>query len=246
MAVPVRAELAGRLAEIAARVARASAQRIDRPRQRLRDLGRALGRPSALTEAARQRLDIWSCRLDPALRGLVRMRRQQLQARPIPAAILRGFASRKRDGLDRQAQNLRVAVERRAERRAQRVQYLGERLDVSLARIAGVTHRAIESQGKRLAELDRRLAIAPRRAIAQRREALLHLDRTRQTLGYTETLKRGFAVVHGPDGLIASAEDAAQTPQFEIQFADGRMQAQPRSATRKTKPANKPLQKSLF
>ncbi|MCQ0970775.1 exodeoxyribonuclease VII large subunit [Paracoccus sp. TK19116] len=246
IAVPVRAELAARLAECGARMGRAGADRIRRPRQRLRDLARAMGRPGALTEGARQRLDLWSGRLDPALRGLVRMRRQQLQARPIPAATLRGFTARKRHAMEGQGARLATIAERQIERRSTRVEHLGERLDGSLRRVVAATSRAVTVQGARLRELDARLPAALRRIITIRREALLRLDRTRQTLGYTETLKRGFAVVHGPGGLIATAAEAERMPEFEIEFADGRLPAMPRRATKRSKPASKPQQKSLF
>lgn len=247
MAVPVRADLAARLAEAGARMTRASTLRIERPRQRLRDLARALGRPAALTETARQRLDLWGARLEPALRSLVRHRRQQLAARPMPFATLRQFTAAKRHLLERTTARLELAGGRRLERRRDRLGVLQERLDASLARILGTTRRAIATQSERLQLLDARLAKAARRAIAIRRESLLRLDRTRQTLGYRETLKRGFAVVHGPDGLITSADTARQTPRFEIEFADGRIPARPDAAP--GKPGRKPEppgQKSLF
>ena len=123
---------------------------------------------------------------------------------------------------------------------------MGERLDASLARITAVTRRAIATQTERLSDLSRRLVAAPKRAISQRQEALTRLDRMRQTLGYTETLRRGFAVVHGPEGLITSATTAAQTPRFEIEFADGRMSARPDTPPKKAASKPKPEQKSLF
>ncbi|AUH34887.1 exodeoxyribonuclease VII large subunit [Paracoccus tegillarcae] len=246
IAVPVRAELAARLAESGVRMTRASTLRIDRPRQRLHDLGRALGRPSALTEPARQRLDLWATRLEPALRGLVRSRRQQLQSRPMPAATLRAFTAARRHDLDRLAVRLDNAATRQRDRRQDRVQQMKERLDASLARVTAVTRRAIVTQTERLSDLGRRLDAAPARAVAVRRDALSRLDRTRQTLGYTETLRRGFAVVHGPNGLITSAEAATQTARFEVEFGDGRMAARPDVPPRKGTAKPKPEQKSLF
>lgn len=246
MAVPVRADLAVRLAEAGARMSRAGAQRIDRQRQRLRDLTRILGRPAVLTEPARQRLDLWGARLEPALRGFVRARRQHLLSRPMPAATLRAFTAGKRHGLERMVVRLDSAAARRLERRRDRLQQMGERLDASLARVTATTRRAIVTQGEKLVDLTRRLDAARSRAIASRREALIRLDRTRLTLGYEETLKRGFAVVHGPDGLITSAGIAARTAQFEIQFADGRVPARPEQPPKKPKSAPKPQQKSLF
>lgn len=247
IAVPVRADLAARLAEAGARMTRASALRIDRPRQRLRDLSRALGRPGALTEGARQRLDLWATRLEPALRGLVRMRRQQLAARPIPAATLRQFAQGKRHGLERIASRLEVARDRRRERRRDRLGQLGERLDASLRRVTVTTRRAIETQTARLDDLGARLDKAALRGLDSRREALSRLDRMRQTLGYKETLKRGFAVVHGAGGVVTSAAEAAKLARFEVEFHDGRVSAKPETppAKAKRKPGG-PAQKSLF
>lgn len=247
IAVPVRADLAARLAESNVRMMRAAALRIDRPRQRLRDLGRAMGRPATLTEGARQRLDLWGGRLEPALRGLVRARRHQLGARPMPVAILRQFTDRKRHALERLEGRLDIARDRRIERRRDRLTVLQERLDASLARMVATTRRAIDQQGARLKDLGQRLDLAARRGIAVRRDTMLRLDRMRQTLGYRETLKRGFAVVHGPDGLITTATAARAAPRFEIEFADDRIAARPEDAPRKSaKKPEPPEQKNLF
>ncbi|MBK4217765.1 exodeoxyribonuclease VII large subunit [Paracoccus caeni] len=247
IAVPVRADLAARLVEANARMMRAASLRIDRPRQRLRDLGRAMGRPSALTEGARQRLDLWGGRLEPALRGLVRARRHQLGAVAVPVALLRQFTDRKRHALERLEARLDVARDRRIERRRDRLQVLQERLDASLARMVATTRRAIDVQGSRLKDLGQRLDLAAKRGVMMRREAMMRLDRMRLTLGYTETLKRGFAVVHGPEGLITSASAARATPRFEIEFADGRAAARPEDAPRKAaKKSEPPEQKNLF
>ncbi|MGR3655032.1 exodeoxyribonuclease VII large subunit [Paracoccus sp. (in: a-proteobacteria)] len=247
IAVPVLAELAARLAEAQARLTRCAQGHIERPRQRLRDLGRAMGRPAALTEPARQRLDLWAARLDPALRGLVRARRHQLQSRPIPAATLRQFTAAKRHGLDRLGVRLDVARERRLERRRDRIAALAERLTASLGRTIATTRRSVADQTERLGKLSARLDTTMARMTATRWAALETLDRTRQTLGYTQTLKRGFAVVHGPEGLITSAENARQCGRFEVEFADGRVpvrpDATPQKASRKRQP---PQQKTLF
>lgn len=248
MAVPVRADLAARLAESGARISRASHQRHQRLRQRLADLSRGLGRPGALTEPARQRLDMWGARLEPALTGLLRHRRQQLAARPMPAASLRQFAAAKRHVLERAGSGLDLARARRLDRPRDRLAVLQERLDASLARILGTTRRAIATQSERLQGLQLRLGAAASRMVEQRREALLRLDRTRRTLGYHETLKRGFAVVHGPEALITTARAARLSPRFEVEFADGRVAARPETGSRPG-PGRKPEppeQKTLF
>ena len=89
MAVPVRAELAARLNEIGARMIRACDRQIQRQRQRLSDLARALGRPQALTDPARQRFDLTAGRLEPALNSFVRSRRDRLNALPLSLSALR-------------------------------------------------------------------------------------------------------------------------------------------------------------
>lgn len=252
MAVPVRADLTARLNDAAGRMTRASARTVERPRQRLRDLARAMGRPSALTESPRQQLDLWGVRLEPALRGLVRARRQLLNSRPIPAATLRQFTSAKRHGLERIAARFEVSHERRSERRRDRLAQLAERLESSLRRVVAVTQRAIDFQGERLTGLSKRLETGKSRVISGRREALIKLDRMRLNLGYEQTLKRGFAIVHGADGVVTSVLEAGKLTRFEIEFADGKLSAGPGCASpgpeRKTgrKKKGGPAQGSLF
>lgn len=247
MAVPVLADLAARLAEAQARLTRCSQQHIDRPRQRLRDLSRALGRPAALTESARQRMDLWAGRLNPALHGLVRTRRHHLAARPMPVALLRRFTEGKRHGLQRLDLRLDAGAARRMERRRDRMTAMAERLDASLARVIAMTRRAIVQQDQRLVDLGRRLDRAAQTAIRVRTESLHRVDRMRQSLGYTETLRRGFVVVHGPDGVLTSAQMTRQVPRVELKFADGRVSARPEGTPSKSARKPKGLeQKSLF
>jgi exodeoxyribonuclease VII large subunit len=71
------------------------------------------------------------------------------------------------------------------------------------------------------------------------------LDRTRQTLGYAETLRRGYAVVWG-DGAVVTSKDQADAAQvLELEFHDGRIT--PKSNPKKPKTSDpKPSQGSLF
>lgn len=247
IAVPVRADLAGRLDEARARMTRASSLRIERPRQRLQDLSRAMGRPAGLTEAPRQRLDIWAGRLEPALRGLVRARRQLLASKPVPVATLRQFTGAKRHGLERLAARFDTSLERRMERRRDRLAQLQDRLKNSLNRAVIVTQRAIVTQSERLSGLDARLRKTGTRLVPQRREELARLDRMRLTLGYDQTLKRGFAVVRSGGDVLTTAADARNYSSYEIEFADGKVAARsdnPAATPRKKNPP--PEQGSLF
>jgi exodeoxyribonuclease VII large subunit len=58
------------------------------------------------------------------------------------------------------------------------------------------------------------------RRLSDRLEAL---DRTRVTLGYAETLKRGYAVVRGDGAVVTSKAGAEQAAVLEIEFRDGRL-----------------------
>lgn len=250
LAVPVRAELMARMADHDSRMLRASQTRIQTPRQRLRDLARALGRPQALTDGARQRLDLGGARLEPALRGLVRARRDALAARALSPALLRQQTAAARRRLEDTARlgallqrhmadaRQRLALADRlgpaAIRRETEAQRLlaerGRRLEAALARVRMTGARQAAEGQARLAALEQRLQIAPRRRLAAAAERVDRLDRLRQTLGYRETLKRGFAVVHGPDGLVTTAAAARAAPHLEIQFADDRVGVTPDGA----------------
>ncbi|MDS9468337.1 exodeoxyribonuclease VII large subunit [Paracoccus sp. MBLB3053] len=249
IAVPVRAELAARLNESAARMIRASQSQHQRQRQRLTDLARALGRPQALTAPARQRFDLIGERLEPALRGFVRMRRERLNALPLSLSSLRGNMRNRRERLDEQSRRLPLVLVRDVARRRDRFEELGARLVRARTRMLADAARNTQRDRVAVAVLARRLDAARARILAPRRDLLERIDRLRQTLGYTETLRRGFAVVHASGGLVTTAQEAQQTPRFEIEFADGRIGARPegppsRSSTRKDSPSGG--QKSLF
>lgn len=248
MAVPVRAELAARLSDMGTRMIRASTAGQARQRQRLTDLARALGRPQALTDPARQRFDLFAERLDPALRGFVRARRDRLGALPLSLSALRGSLRTRRDRLGDQGDRLPLVLMRMQIRRAERLTDLAQRLARARGRTLADAARNIARDRDRTALLAHRLIAASGRLLPPHRERLDRLDRLRQTLGYKETLRRGYAVVHGSDGLITRASDAAGTPRFEIEFLDGRIPARPEAASakpaRKAKPEEN--QKSLF
>ena len=73
-------------------------------------------------------------------------------------------------------------------------------------------------------------------------------DRLRETLGYRETLRRGYAVVRSGQALITNVAGAEAAQALEIEFADGRFaMAQPAAArpAGRAKP-NPPEQGQLF
>jgi len=243
MAVPVRLDLAAQVQDYGARMARAMGQRIDQKGQRLRDLGRAMPRAEALVEAPRQRLDVVADRLPAALRRLVDQRKLRLSETSgslRPAALHRMVQSERARFEDRGA--------RLAPALARFVQGRREALQARLARFSprGL-QREIVAQQEVLARLAQRQAQAQANRLSDARQRLTALDRLRETLGYRETLRRGYAVVRGDGNVITTKTEAEAASGLEIEFADGRLKlggaAPPRP--RKTKP-EPPEQGSLF
>ena len=97
--------------------------------------------------------------------------------------------------------------------------------------IGRVARDAAQGRG-RLAGLEPRLEAAPilrLRALSDRLEAL---DRMRMTLGYAETLRRGYAVVRGDGAVVTTKAGAEQAAALEIEFSDGRLVLGGRAAKR--------------
>ncbi|MBF9049214.1 exodeoxyribonuclease VII large subunit [Roseobacter sp. HKCCD9010] len=249
MAVPVRLELLAWVEGQGGRLSRGVAQAVSLRKQRLGDLGRGLPRLDALLETPRQRLDRAVVQLGPALRAATQDRRNladRLSGRLTPALekalnAKRIEAGRVGAGLvpGRLASGLRTRRETlSSQARRLRPRRLTDRLEAARARFAEVDQRFT------------RVAVA---SVAARRERVEALERLRQTLGYTETLRRGYAVVREGETLVTTQAAAAKAAHLEIEFADGRLGAIPGGGVAR-KPAGKsprgsapkPSQGSLF
>lgn len=200
LAVPVRLELLGWVDQQNMRLTRALSQGVQQRRQRVSDLGRALPHKDSLLSGPSQRLDYLADRLPIALRAAAAKKRLQVSE----AALRPGMMTR------------RIAEERR------RFNTLAERLSPSLlaARIG--------RQSERLETVLTRLSDRVSRQQAERSARLEALDRLFETLGYQETLKRGYAVVRR-DGQVITTQ-AQAIGNLEIQFADGRVAVNARAS----------------
>ena len=200
LAVPVRLELLGWVDQQNMRLTRALSQGVQQRRQRVSDLGRALPNKDSLLSGPSQRLDYLADRLPVALRAAASKKRLQVSE----AALRPGMMTR------------RIAEERR------RFHTLSERLSPSLlaARVA--------RQSERLDTVLTRLSDRVSRQQAERSARLEALDRLFETLGYQETLKRGYAVVRRDGQLVTTQAQA--TGNLEIQFADGRVAVSARTS----------------
>jgi len=74
-----------------------------------------------------------------------------------------------------------------------------------------------------LATLEGRLARSGASQVHIWRQSLTSLERTRQTLGYENTLKRGYAVVRGDGEVLVDVAGVKAASKLEIQFQDGRV-----------------------
>src|SRR6056297_1742813 len=238
IAVPVRLELLGWVGDQQARMVRAVSQRMQTRDQRLRDLARALPRADALMAGPTQRLDLMADLLPRALTRSVDLRRGRLieaAASLRPSLLSRGLAEQQRrydqtgsrlaPGLSRVVDTKREALARRA-----------DRLNVSQI------NRDLATRRERFEALARRLSGAGQAQVRDWRTRLDAMERLRETLGYKETLKRGYAVVRGDDAVVTRKETAATASVLEIEFADGRLKLGAAAATG-ARPAAKPKPK---
>ncbi|MEM9319714.1 MAG: exodeoxyribonuclease VII large subunit [Pseudomonadota bacterium] len=216
MAVPVRLELLSAVATLGSRLGRAISAATGQRRQRLGDLARALPRPDALLETPRQRLDRQSDALGPALLRNVQIKRQT--ARDLSAAL--------QPALERGIAAKRLQLGRATGR-------------LSLGRL---TDR-VAMMRRDLARIDLTSGLA--RGIEARAKALANAARLLQSLGYKETLKRGYAVIRAEGRIVTETRTANKAARLEIEFADGEVSVSAGSAKRSGKPP-KPGQGDLF
>ena len=241
MAVPMRRDLVARIATAVARLDGAMARGAAQRDRRLRDLARALPRPEALTGPARQRFDLWGSRLSGALRLMVETKSRHLQraAGGLRVAALVARVGQSRAELEARADRLARAADRRRQEAGQRGALLAARLAPALDRrvqdrrreVAALAGRlsgqsrfvALPTARRELARLETRQAAAWAAGQDRRGQRLAAAERLRQSLGYRQTLARGFAVVRAGERVLTRAAQAGAETGFEIEFADGRI-----------------------
>jgi len=199
MAVPVRAELAVLLLDLARQMAGSMARHVDQRRREVDGLARGLPRPQALLGEAGQRLD-------DRVENLRRM---------IGVAIERRRARLTQAGLAlKSPRELIVEARSKLALKSQR-----------LANAGGSLGQASRTSYERWVG-DRRLEGAFERAVTHRRQRLDGLAALLDSYSYRNVLARGFAVVHATDGtIVRHADTARRAGPVEIEFQDGRVSA---------------------
>ena len=224
MAVPVRADLLAVLADMAARQARAGRGGLDRRRQRLADLGRALPRLEALLGRPAQALDLAASRLGAALGlAVAAMRARLARADRLRPALLAGVNRRGGERLEGFDARLGRALVQRVARSAEVLAVGSGRLDRAHRRSFADAERVNAQGQERLARLGMRLDPGMARVLGRARDRLEALERMRRTLGYAQTLKRGYAVVRGDGKLVTGKAEAERASVLELEFQDGRL-----------------------
>ncbi|PTX04689.1 exodeoxyribonuclease VII large subunit [Pararhodobacter aggregans] len=225
LAVPVRAELLAQVAALGARLHRTGGAAVEMRTQRLRDLARALPRPEALLATPVQRLDRAGDRFAGSLKALAARKLLELN----------------RAGAGLRPGTLRARIEQRTERLAQ----AGRRLTPALAQSLSRKAERLEGPGygpRAEAALSQRLTRATERLEA--------LSRMHRSLGYPETLARGYAVLRDAEGRLLTTADAARGQAVvTAELRDGSFEAVPvgGSPRPRRKPAEPPKgQGSLF
>ncbi len=247
LAVPVRLELLATLEALGARLVRGIGQGVVLRQQRLRDLSRALPRLEALLATPRQRLDACGMRLGSALGLAVTKKHREFDrvAGRLQPQALRGLLARQGDQLAARQERLGRAILLRLERRGERLEAIAARLAPALQRMLGDAGRKVSDGRRDLARLSERLEAAPVARVSRAKDRLEALDRMRMTLGYAETLKRGYAVVRRDGTVVTTKAVAEKAAALEIEFQDGRLVVGGR-AGKKTRDEGQGGQGSLF
>ncbi len=219
MAVPVRLELMAWVDQQGARLRQSLTTGLTGRRQRVTDLARGLPRRDSLLDGPRQRLDVASDKLPAALRSLVAGRELALSraAGALRPTVLQRRMSEDRRRLDALSNRLQPALSRRIERATAAYDSAARGL-----RPAALGQELIHKSEK-LDVAVRRLAVRARDAQDARLSRLEALDRLRETLGYRETLKRGYAVVRGDGNVVSTTTGLQAASSVEVEFADGKI-----------------------
>jgi exodeoxyribonuclease VII large subunit len=210
-AVPVRSELLARVDELSRRQRLGLARNMERRRADLRALARALPGPEAMLAQPRQRLDLATARLAPALARNAAQHRRRLDiaarrlAQHSPAARLAGA----RQKLISLGQRLPVLLGNSMRNEQKRLAVLGERLATARAGMARIERERIGNNRHRLGTLQGRMVRALARRIEERHATVASVWKVAASLDPRAVLGRGYALVRDAEGHLIREAAAA-------------------------------------
>lgn len=219
MAVPVREELLLMLQEGNIRLSRSMQRFLSHEQEKLRGLVRGLPRLDSVLAAVTQRLDEWSERLShAALPALLKSKAQlllNLASRLSPLTLSQPIR-RQQDLLSQFDERLQKAFLHRQQKQADMLASLLSRLSPA------VLSRPLVRQQEVIEQLSRRHQDAFSNRYDKWVARLESAGRLLESLSYTGTLKRGFALVVSPEGNpITSSEDLKKQESARVRFHDG-------------------------
>jgi exodeoxyribonuclease VII large subunit len=254
--VPVRTELLQGLGDVGRRLVAASHRGVERRRNDLRAVSRALPNAENVLAGPRQRLDAAGQRLGSRMNASLDSRRLRISkaahllARHSPQAEFAAARGRL-DGAAKRlvsayGATLRFAGQRNANGRA--------RLISLSQRLSARTQSRLDLNRERVGALQTRMLRAQKSCDERRRVKLVSLAQLLGTLGYRSVLARGFALVRDAGGRpLRRVQELEPGDRLSLQFADGYMPAVAGEAPGRLRPAprltNRPAsasQDSLF
>lgn len=217
MAVPVRHELLALLDNTEARLSRALSQVLKSRSQRLLDFSRSLPRVFGLLEGPIQRLDSISTRLPTSLSSSIKFKKSRLLevSTGVKPVSLTMRLENSRGKFNLQAQQLVNLFAYFMDSRKQTLSSFFSRIE-SLS-----LKRDIQREHKTLKDLSLRLRKAYNIRVKDLGTKLQSIDRLRETLGYRQTLERGYAVIRSSDSVITDKSETLHLTDLIIEFRDG-------------------------
>ena len=219
MAVPVRHELLALLDNNEARLTRALSQILSNRSQRLLDFSRSLPRVFGLLEGPTQRLDSIITRLPTSLSSSVRLKKSRLVeiSTGIKPASLFMRLENSRSKFDLQSRQLTNLF-------AHFIVLKKQTLSSFFLRIESLSlKRDIQQEQKNLKDLSFRLKKAYDIIAKDLGTKLQSIDRLRETLGYRQTLDRGYAIIRSSDSVITDKSKTLHLTDLIIEFRDGEL-----------------------
>jgi len=219
IAVPVLSEISKALDKIVNRQWQQLKQKLLISEQRLVDISRLMPRSEELCALQSQRLDVASERLP---RGLISLlQRNKLQSARVFAGLqprfLQQVVQAQYERKTNYFQSLRAGFKKNLETKSIKLQ-----LKLSDLRTNDL-HREIKTKELNLTRLTQRILNLGSNIIVPRLANLNNLDRLRETLGYKETLNRGYSVIRADGSVVTSVLEVIDNVELEVEFKDGRI-----------------------
>ena len=183
------------------------------------DISRSMPRSEEICALAVQRFDVSSDRLPRGLISLIQ--RNKLKSAKVFAGLhprfLKQAAELKHERTITFFESLSTSFQRNLDNKLINLQ-----LKVTKLR-SNDLHRETKRKEQNFTQTIDRLSSLKSKLIAPRLDSLNKLDRLRETLGYKETLNRGYSVIRSEGSVMTSVSEVIDKVQLEVEFKDGRI-----------------------